>query len=215
MKHLTLTSLAALAAMSAAVPAAQAAEGLSYGYVEGDYVNLDVENFDDGDGYKVDFSVPLGERFFLYGNYSETDADFNYSSNLDGVVLPGNTDILKFGIGLGFIMPMSTNTDFVVSGGYADIDFDDFELGSSSSITGHNLRNDPSDGYNVDAYFRSQLSNSVEGSLGARYTDIEGYDGFSLVASVMYELTPNWGINLEADAGSDLTSWSAGVRYSF
>ncbi|HWK55626.1 MAG TPA: hypothetical protein VNR18_14710 [Hyphomicrobiales bacterium] len=216
MKQLTLSSLAALAALGALVPAAsQAAEGLSYGYAEVDYVNLDVDDFDNGDGYKLDFSVPLGERFFLYGNYSETEADFSYRSNLDGVLLPGNTDVIKFGVGLGFIMPMNTSTDFVVSGGYADIDFDDFHLGSSSDITSHNLRNDPSDGYTVDAYFRSQLSPSVEGSLGGRYTDIEGYDGFSLVANVMYELNQNWGINLSADAGSDLVSWAAGVRYSF
>src|SRR5690606_41428761 len=139
MKRLNL-KLALVVAGASLLPAAGfAAEGLSYTYAEIDYVYLDVdqpgedtfprEDFDNGGGFKVDLSFALGENFFIYGNYSETEADFDYTDNT-GARLPGDTDIIKFGVGVGVIFPMSNNTDFVLSGGYLDIDLDDLRLGA-------------------------------------------------------------------------------------
>src|SRR5690606_34829179 len=109
----------------------------------------------------------------------------------------------------------SNNTDFVVSGGYMDIDFDRFRFGASGDDSIDDLKEDPSDGYSVDALIRSQLGSKFEGSIGARYIDIEDIDGFSLIANLMYEFTPNWGLNISADAGEDMVTWAAGIRYSF
>lgn len=212
-------------AVAGLLPAAGfAAEGLSYTYAEIDYINLDVdqpgedtfprEDFDNGGGFKVDLSFALGENFFIYGNYSETEADFDYTDNT-GARLPGDTDIIKFGVGVGVIFPMSNNTDFVLSGGYLDIDFDDFRLGATGDSSINDLKDDPSDGFSVDALVRAQLGERFEGSIGARYIDVQSIDGFSVIANLMYEFTPNWGLNLSVDAGSDLATWAAGIRYSF
>lgn len=204
--------------------AAEDSDNLSYGYLEVDYINFDVdqpnegsifsEDFDNGGGYGVSLSVPLGETFFVYADYSDTESDFTFVDNTSTVV-PGNTDLLRLNLGLGFIMPMSDTTDLVMSGGYADIDYGSFRVGATSDNSLDDLDDDPSDGYTVDVKLRSQLSQSIEGSIGARYTDIQDADGFSLLASVMYEFSPNWGLNLSLDAGDELISYGAGIRYSF
>jgi hypothetical protein len=224
MKRLNVKLALALASASLLPAAGFAAEGLSYNFAELSYVNLDVDqpgedtfprgDLDNGNGYKVDFSVALGNRFFVYGNYANTNADLNYRDN-NGVVLPGDTDIIKAGLGIGATMPVSTNTDFVVSGGYLDVDFDKFRFGATGNPSLHDLGDDTSDGFSIDAMLRSQLMPKLEGSIGARYIDVQTIDGFSVIANLMYEFTPNWGLNLSVDAGSDLATWAAGVRYSF
>jgi hypothetical protein len=224
MKRLNVKLALALAGAGLVPAAGFAAEGLSYTYGELDYINLDVdqpgedtfprEDFDNGGGYKIDLSWALGERFFVYGNYSDTTADFNYRDQNDAL-LPGDTDIIKAGLGVGAILPMSTNTDVVLSGGYLDVDFDKFRLGATGNSSINDLRDDSSDGFSVDALLRSQLTTKLEGSIGGRYIDVQSIDGFSVIANLMYEFTPNWGLNFSADAGEDLVTWAAGVRYSF
>src|SRR5690606_256453 len=77
-----------LAAGLLALPiSGMAAEGLSYGYLEIDYVNLDVDepgddvfdrDFDNGGGWGIQASVPLTDTFFIFGGYSDTEADFSF-----------------------------------------------------------------------------------------------------------------------------------------
>ena len=72
--------------------AADANDELSYGYVEADYINLDVDqedenlnlfknDFDNGGGYGISASIPLGEQFFVFGDWTETDSDFGFRDN--------------------------------------------------------------------------------------------------------------------------------------
>lgn len=204
--------------------AAEPASDLSYGYVEGDYINLDIDtpgedrfdrsDFEDGDGYGFSASLPIGERFFIFTDYSDTEADFTFRDNTNAIV-PGNTDLQRFNLGAGIRMPMSTSTDLVVSGAYSDIDYDHFDFGPTSSVSLSDLDDDPSDGFFADVKLRSQLAPALEGSIGARYTDIEDAEGVSLIGNLMFELTQNWGLNVSVDAGDDLVTWGAGVRYSF
>ena len=225
MKELKLCAVAtATIGAVLATSSVTAAEGLSYGYLEADYINLDVdqpnensilrEDFDNGGGWGATVSLPLSEMLFLHGAYSDTESDFTFVDNSDAIV-PGNTRILKFNLGLGLALPMSDSSDLVFSAGYADIDYDDFRFGASDDPAVSDLDEDPSDGYTADAYWRSQLSTRVETLVGARYTDIEGVDGLSFIGSVLFELTPNWGLSVNVDAGDALVTWGAGLRYSF
>lgn len=201
-----------------------AAENVSYGFIEGGYINLDVdqpnedslfrEDFDNGGGWGANFSFPMSEAVFLYGSYSNTESDFTFIDNT-GAIVPGNTDLLKFNLGLGLAMPMSNTSDFVISGGYSDIDYDDFNFGATEDTDANDLRDDPSDGWTADAYLRSQITANIEGSVGARYTDIQGIDGFSLIGGLLFEMNQNWGLNISVDAGDELVTWGAGIRYSF
>jgi hypothetical protein len=211
--------------------AADANDELSYGYVELDYINLDIDqedenlnvfknDFDNGGGYGVSASFPINDALFIFADYSDTEADFTFSDN-SGVLFPSDTDVKRFNIGLGFVMPMNDTSDLVISGAYSDIDYDDFNFGAADDDFDEiddafdDLNEDPSDGYFVDAKFRSQFAPAWEGALGVRYTDIEDAEGFSLIGNVMYEFGPNWGLNLSVDAGDDLITWGAGVRFIF
>ena len=213
--------------------AADANDELSYGYVEADYINLDVDqedenlnlfknDFDNGGGYGITASFPINDSLFIFGDYSDTEADFTFSDDI-GNVVPSDTDIKRFNVGLGFVMPMNDSSDFVISGAYSDLDYGDFDLGGRDNDLDvedlddafDDLNEDPSDGYFVDAKLRSQFAPAWEGSVGVRYTDIEDADGFSVIGNVMYEFSPNWGLNLTLDAGDELMTWGAGIRYIF
>lgn len=216
--------VALLAAGLAGMPAAMAAEGLSYAFVELDYINQDVDqanesgifrdDFDNGGGYGLKASLPIAERFYVFGNYFNTESDFSFVNN-ENVVIPGDTDVKRLEVGAGFILPASPTSDVLLSAGYTDIDYGSFNLGAGSSIRPADLDDDPSDGFLLDVSWRAQLTDRVEGRIGGRYTEIEEVNGLSLVGNVMYEFTPNVGVNLSVDAGEELLTWGLGARYSF
>lgn len=211
--------------------AAEPNDELSYGYIELDYINLDIDqegenlnvfknDFDNGGGYGVSASFPITETLFIFGDYSDTESDFTFSDN-SGVFVPSNTDIKRLNLGLGAALPMNDTSDLVLSAAYSDIDYDDFSIGANNDDIDElddaldDLNEDPSDGFFLDARIRSQFAAAWEGSLGLRYTDIQDADGFSVVGNVMYEFSPNFGLNLTLDAGDELVTWGAGVRYTF
>jgi hypothetical protein len=204
--------------------AADAGRDLSYGYLEVDYINLDIDqpgegnlfegDFDNGGGYGISASLPITEQFFVFGDWTETESDFGFVDNV-GLYIPGDVDIKRLNLGAGFAMPLSTGADIVVRGAYVDIDYNSFNFGATSSNSFRDLDDDPSDGWMADVAWRAQWSQSIEGSLGVRYTDIESVDNVSFIGNVLFELSPNWGINLQIDAGDDLITYGAGVRMTF
>ena len=201
-----------------------AAKSLNYSYIEIDYLNLDVDepnesnvfdtNFDNGGGFGIDASCKFNGNFFVYGSYSETEADFNFRDHTNAFV-PGYTYVLFFNLGVGYILSMSERSDIVLRAGYADIKFNDFDSGTTNDPDVNDFRDDPSDGYTLDAKLRSQLTDNIETSIGLRYLDIEDIGGISLIANVMYEFNQNCGLNVNLDAGDELMVWRLGVRYSF
>ncbi len=203
---------------------AMAQEGLSYTWLELNYVNLDidqvgdsgnfVDDFDNGGGFGVQGSLALSEDFFLFANYSDTESDVSFTNDA-GFLIPGETDIRKVDLGLGFHTAIATNTDVVFTAAYTDSDRDKFRFGATNDTSLDDLKGDGSDGFFVDASVRSQLTPWLEGSLGARYTDIEDVDGVSVVGNLLFELSPSLGINLGVDAGDELSTWVAGVRFTF
>src|SRR5690606_12101761 len=128
---------------------------------------------------------------------------------------PADTDITKLDLGLGYHMPVGDATDLVLRGAYTDADRDRFRLGGSGDASLDDLNDDSSDGYFVDAAIRTQLTSWLEGSLGARYFDIEENDGLGVIGNLLFEVAPGFGINLGFDAGDELATWVAGVRFSF
>jgi hypothetical protein len=158
--------------------------------------------------------MPVGANFFIFGDYTDTESDFSFVDNT-GLFVPGDTDVKRLNLGGGFFTGLSAQTDLVVSAAYTDIDYDDFDIGASPSLSLNNLFDDPSDGFMADIRLRSQLSQALEGGIGVRYTDIESIDGLSLIGNLLWEFTPNWGLNVSLDAGDDLMTWGAGVRYTF
>lgn len=217
--------------------AATAADGISYSFIEADYLTQDVdyyedndffenfaEDFDDGNGYKVGGSFAISESLFTFGSYSKTDTEFTYIDN-NGLLVRGGDDVSTLKLGLGFHTPLSTSLDFVATGGYTDVDLGDFKLGRNKNDdlnSGDDIQNafddlndDDSDGYFVDVGGRAQLAPWLEFGAGIRYTDLDYGDNTSLFGNLMYEFSENLAINLGGDFGDDLSSYSLGLRYSF
>lgn len=196
---------------------------LSYTSIEVDYVNMDIdgydndthllEDLDDGNGWGIRGSVGFANNWFAFLNYSSTESDAEFVDDFNQFV-DSNTDIDRFNLGLGYHMPLNQRTDLVFSAAYVDIDIGGFDFGGTDDDSLSDLKDDNSDGFFVDGLLRSQLTQWLEGSIGGRYTDIEQVDNFSLIGNLLFEISPSIGINLGLDAGDELTTWVVGARFS-
>jgi hypothetical protein len=214
-----------IATIFAVVPVAgMAADDLSYTYLQADYINLDIDDvgdngdvlddFDNGNGFAIRGSFGFGNNWFVFSDYSVTDADVSFFDDSD-MLQPGNADVKKLDLGVGLALPLTDISDLVLRGAYTDTDIDDFDFGGSEDNSLDDLNDDASDGFFVDASWRSQVSPNIEVSLGGRYTDIENIDGLSFIGGVLFEVAQDFGISLQVDAGDELSTYSAGARLSF
>jgi hypothetical protein len=216
---LASTTLAVLAASSPT----NAAEGLDYNLLQLNFIGRDIdafdddtdaiEDFDDGGGFGIEGSWELSDSFFIFGAYSQTESDVTFADE-DTFPLPAETDIKRLDLGVGGVWEVNDRLDLVGRLGYVDIDYGSFDFGASSDIDANDLLDDTSDGFLVDAVVRSQLLTNLEGSIGVRYMDVEDFDNTSLLASLVFELSPSWDIDLAIDAGDEVSTYLLGVRYS-
>ncbi len=204
-----------------------AADDLSYSYLEADYINLSIdpfdkhgtllEDFNDGNGWGGRASFAFTDNFFAFGGYSAVDSEAFFTDHGD-VLFVSDRKIKRFDIGAGMNMPVfETNpmqTDLVLHAAYTDVDFGDFNFGGKNGGGLNDLNKDTSDGFYLDALLRSQLATWVELSGGARYNNLEVDDSFAFIGNALFEMTPQWGINLEVNAGENNTLLMLGIRYS-
>ncbi len=225
-----LTPKLILIAASALLSAnALAQDQLGYTWLEADYTVLDVDLFDnddsliddfnDGDGWSGRASFAFSDNWSIFGNFSHTDADVTFADN-NHFLITRNSNIERLDVGLSFNVPIALSdtrqTDFVARAAYSDIDYGEFEFGSTAADNSlDDLRDDSSDGWFTDVALRSQLTDWLEGRAGVRYTDIEDTDNFSVFASALFEISPTLGINVEADIGNDVSTYLVGLRYTF
>jgi hypothetical protein len=225
----SFAALAAAIAAPLALPAtAQAAADLSYTFFEVDYINLDIDDFNDDDGLVEDFddgngwglrgSFAFTPMFFGFAGYAETDSDVNFTS--DGTTFfSSSQDVATLDVGLGLNKQLNIDLlnqpDLVVRAAYVDVDVGNLDVGGSSDPAIDDLNDDGSDGWYTDASLRSQVLTQLEASAGLRYTDIEDSSEVSFIGNALFEINPNWGINLAVDAGDDIRTYALGLRYSF
>ncbi len=214
-----------------------AAEGISYSFIEADYLIQDIdyyedndffdnfaEDIDDGDGFNLRASAALTDNIFTFGSYSSTEADFAYVDDGGGFV-NRREDVKTLKLGLGFNTPISDTLDFVATGGYTDVDLGDFSLGRDENDdlnSGEDIQNafddlneDDSDGYFFDVGGRAQLASWLEFGAGVRYTDLDYGDSTSVFGNFLFEISDNLGVNLGGNFGDDVNTYSLGLRYSF
>jgi opacity protein-like surface antigen len=209
------------------IQAAQAADDLDYTYLEIKGIVIDIDDFqddtadlteryDDGSGFALEGSFQLTDLIFLFGRYSDTNSDATVET--DDIFVPGNRDVTRLDLGVGFAVELSDSTDFVTRAAYTDIDLGEFEIGVSSDLD--TLDEDSSDGFTVDAGIRSQLTDRMEGSIGLRYLTIDSDDprrdddNTSVYGSLLFELGDYWDIDLTADVGDSVRYYSLGFRFS-
>lgn len=194
-----LKKLAVLATLAVAAPLAAQAEGLSYNYVEGRYVNTDIDDVDvDVDGYDINASGLIAPNFFLFGSYGQQETES---------INNGKLEYTTGTFGLGWRMPLNNQVDLVAKGGllYGEID----GKGSASGL------DDDDTGFLLNGGVRALLMPNFEVNGGVTYADVLDDDETTLDVGAVFSFTPAFAAVAGASFGSDANAYSAGLRFNF
>ncbi len=170
------------------------ADGLDYNYLEGGYqrIELDDDFFDvDGDGFGIGGSFEVGDNAFVFGSYGTADFDFGIDFN-------------ELTAGVGYHVPVGTNTDFVASIAYvraeaeaSGIDIDDNGIGASIGL-------------------RSMVTDTVEVFGNINYVDLDDSgDDTSFSGGAWFNVTETFALGVSAGFGDDTTTYGASARLYF
>ena len=183
------TALAGLLLVLAA-HAAWAADGVSYSYIDVNYVNTDLENGPSGDGFGARGSVGFGGNFFVFAEFLTLDFD--------------NVDADQYAVGLGGFMELTGEIDLTGRIGYVEADLSgDGGLGGSD------------DGYMASLGVRGRMvAFELEGQ--GIYRDFsDGGDEFALNIAGRYYFTENFAAAAEYEIGDDAQNFIVGIRFTF
>ena len=173
--------------------AAQAADGISYNFVEGGYAATSSDA--DADGFGLNASVAVHPNFHLFGGWSNQE--------LDGT----SVDFDQWRIGVGYNHEISRNADLVTR-----IAYEKFDAGRDS----FGNRYDP-DGYSVEVGVRGGMLPQLEGHALVGYEDYgSDFDSdFYGRLGAVWKFTPNWGLSGDVKFVSGDTQWFVGPRFTW
>lgn len=165
------------------------ADEVDYTFLQGSYevVNIDPLNID-GEGIGLDASLAITDQFYLVGSYQGTGLDFD-------------VDLTRWTAGIGFHGEMTSNMDLFAEASYLYIEADGpVETADDNGVLGR-------------VGLRSSLSGIVELQGAARYDDLSEEFGFD--AGVLLNLTENFSLGVFGLWEDEVTTYRAGVRFSF
>jgi len=187
--------LPALVATAAVLPVVAQADGLSYSYLEGAYINTDIDNFDrDVDGFALRGSFEVTDNVFLFGDYSDQSTSiFNTDYGLQQLKL-----------GVGYAWPLDKNLDLYGKVGYVHAELD---------VPG---RNPDDDGYLLAVGMRGRVLDALELEGSVNYIDLnDSGDDTSLGLAARYFFMPQFAVGLEGDFGDNADTYGVNVRWNF
>lgn len=173
-----------------------------------------------GPGYGLSGSYAFLPKYFVFGDYADTKSDVSYLSGttLPLPDLPTDTRVKRYDLGVGTDRPINSRLDVVARAAYSDVDYGKFRVGSGDNLIFPPLSAESGDrsstGYLVDAGVRAELAHNLQGTLGARYMDVGTIKSTDVIGSLLFEVSGNWGIDVGVDAGSDISTYQVGVRFS-
>lgn len=190
-------ALAALLPVSAqAADESNNASGVSYNYIQAQYINADIFG-EDVDGFALAGSFGFSDNWYGSANYRQISEN---GASLD------LTDI-----NIGWHHALSDKADFLAEAGYARLGADVDGFGSDSA-----------DGYRAAIGIRGMMATNFEAQVKASWTKIDdlGGDGeFGAAVQATYHFTPTWGLTGSYEHTSileeDVNVWGLGVRASF
>lgn len=175
----------------ALAPAAVLADSPEYTYIEGAYVNIDIDGIDDGDGFGIGGSAEVGENIFIFANYATVG--FSFGVDFDTIEA-----------GIGYKSAISDTTDVNVSIAYVNAEVDAGVFGSFDD-----------DGYGLDVSLRSMVSNEFELNGGIAYVDFggSGGDDTSFHVGGVYSFNDSFAVTGDISVGEDITTFLIGGRF--
>ena len=174
--------------MLAFAPLAALADDMSYNYIDGAYVQTDIDGVgSSADGWALRGSVGFGQNWFAFAEYA--------SQSVQGF------DVDSAAIGLGGHYGLTEQLDVVGSVGYFSVDLNP---GGSD------------DGYMLNLGLRGRVTEGVELEGGARYTDLsDGGNDTAFYVGGRFHFNKTWAVGAEYQDGNDSSSILAYVRASF
>jgi hypothetical protein len=202
MKKCTITALVGLALIAST---SANAKGLSYNYVEGNYLNSKfdiVDGFDlSAKGFGIGGSVAFGDTG-LYGIAAYETIGEDFAGELDA-------DVERITAGAGYALELDKDLHFIIEAAYLDYDFslsdgvDTFDAGAN--------------GYRASVGVRSMLDENIEGLAKVGYQKVEEqgvelYDGAVGELGIRWKMDAAWSVGLHAEIAQDETTYKAGIR---
>lgn len=169
-------------------------QDLSYNFVQGSYGHIEFDDIDvDGDGFGIEGSVELSDRFHLFGGYATADMDFG-------------VDVNQLEAGVGFNTPISDTVDFIASLAYVSAEVEAAGLGSADDS-----------GYGLGVGLRAMLTQALEVNGDIQYVDFgDDSDGDTAFgAGFLYSFTDRFAAGLSGDWDDDLSSYQLNARMFF
>jgi opacity protein-like surface antigen len=181
------------AAAVLAVPGVSRAD-FNYLAVEFSFVDVeyDVSIFNvDGDGFRIGGTVPLGESFYVGGEYS----DYGFDFGVDGELIE---------IGGGYFTPLREDLDFVATFSYLDAEV---SAGPSSA---------DDDGFSIGGGVRAQLADSVQVDAMLKFVDMDqGDSDTGLEVRGRYYFNEDFAVQAGLGLGTDFDTLTIGIRAEF
>jgi Ax21 family sulfation-dependent quorum factor len=201
--------LLALALLLPVAAAAQIPASPSYNYAEIGYTRFSTDPRIDG--YTFNGSFALGDRFHLFGGFSDLDARRRLREE-DGVVDTIRPDVGLWNLGLGYQHSLSDTMDLVARAAYQRV-----RLSNVGPLGGSD------DSWSAEVGVRSMFSPRIEGYAFAGWQGV-GFDGLDIdewsgdfygrLGGLWY-FTPRWGLNLDLKFADGNRQWFVGPRLNF
>lgn len=188
--------VSALAAAAAFVPFLAQAEGLSWSYLEGGYVNTDIDRLDeDVDGFALRGSYELTDKVFVFAGYTDQ------GTSVAGV----DIDVQSYNLGLGYAWPLGKALDLYGKVAYVNAEADVQGFGSADD-----------DGYSLAVGLRGRAVEQLELEGAVSYVDLsDSGDDTTLDVGARWYFTPQFAVGVEGSFGDDANTYGLGVRWSF
>ncbi len=176
-----------------ALPLTAMADGLSYRFLEADYVMVEADGGGEADGFAIGGSYLFTPQLYATAGYS--------SLSPDGA---SDVDISSFSAALGFRHPLTTTIDANLEAGFVSAEVDAGSLGSEDDT-----------GYSLGAGLRAMVASQLELNGGVSYVKIFDEGDTSLGLGAVFSFTPQLALVAGADFADDANSYNVGGRFMF
>jgi len=193
MKDLFSKALLGLAVLA---PAAALADANNFNYLEGRYLNGEIEELNDldVDGWELNGSVELTDQIFITAQFGEVEPD---EGNF-------NVELETASLGLGYVFGQTANASYYGTLRYVE-----------QEVAVNNFASTDEDGYAIGFGTRMNLSQQAELRLNLDYVDVGDEDTFVPSAQVVYSFTPQVAGVLDYSHSTDLDYHTVGLGLRF
>ena len=184
-----------------ALPLSAAAEGLSYNYVQLDWIGdseLDGGGSSaDGDGFDLSGVFSIADTVYILGSYQDLSYD-------------GGGDLEEISLGVGIHSSQFTGA------------IDVFGNLTYENIDGAGIGDD--NGFGLEIGARTALADAIDGYISYDFSSVGDIDGSFFKIGAAWAFNPNWAVTGEyltgdydgkGNAGADRDDLSIGLRYNF